>query len=109
MFDNHQIGKYSSVIAFNFVFLIFSNLSLNAQSNPSEYSFLKDIKVEKDLNWSFSSENESISVKDEIKELKEYSISESNSLDVQLIKENRRWDNRGNPRDYSVEAEFYNY
>ena len=110
MFNNHQIGKYSSAIALGLIFLNLNGLSLNAQTNTSEYSFLEDIEAGVNVDWHFPSENESISVKDDIKELEGYSISESDpEADVQIIEENRRWGNRGDVEDFSLEAEFYDY
>ena len=111
MFNNHKIGKYYSAIALSLIFLSFSNISLNAQENTSEYPFLEDIEAGTDLDWSFSSEDESASVRDDIKQLEEYSISESDELesDFQLIEEEPKWGNRGDVEDYSIEAEIYDY
>ncbi|MEL7407239.1 MAG: hypothetical protein AAFN00_09775 [Cyanobacteria bacterium J06558_2] len=83
-------------------------LKPNAQEDESEYRFLQNIEAE-ELDWSFSSENESLSVEDDIRELKDYSISNEAEIDVQLIEEERKWGNQGDVQDYSLEAEFYNY
>ena len=49
-------------------------------------------------------------LKTNIKELEDYSLSDSDAeADVQLIEEYRRWGNRGNVKNYSIEAEFYDY
>ena len=80
------------------------NLSASKQEN-----FLEDIEFQEEVNWSFSSETESLSVRDEITELQEYSASDSEELDVDLEAEDNRWGNRGDVEDYSVEVEVYDY
>lgn len=85
---------------------------LNAQTNTvaDSSSILEGIEAEENLNWGFTSENESISVKDDIKELENYSISESSSEeDVKLIEDTPKWGNRGDIEDYSFEVEVYDY
>lgn len=81
------------------------SLPLNAQS-----TILEDIETDENLNWTFTSEKEPISVKDDIRELKTYSISdEENGTDLQLTEENPKWGNRGDVDDYSLEVEVYDY
>ncbi|HEY9769403.1 MAG TPA: hypothetical protein V6C71_13070 [Coleofasciculaceae cyanobacterium] len=85
-------------------------LPLNAQTDTSEEIFLEDIKVGEDMNWSFSSEDETNSVQNRFNDLGEYSISDStDDANVQLLEENRRWGNRGDATNYLLEAEIYNY
>ncbi len=86
------------------------SLPLNAQTNTSEYDFLNNIETEENLDWSFSSEDESISIKDDLKELGNYSISESElEEDLELTDEDPKWGNRGDVEDLSIEAEVYDY
>lgn len=96
-------------IAIGTMFGIYS-LPLNSQTNTSEYDFLNNIETEENLEWSFSSEDESISIKDDIKELGDYSISESELEEViELSDEDPKWGNRGDVEDLSIEAEVYDY
>ncbi len=86
------------------------SLPLNAQANTSEYDFLNNIETEENIDWSFSSEDESISIKDDLKELGDYSISESElEEDLELTDEDPKWGNRGDVEDLSIEAEVYDY
>ena len=88
----------------------FYSWPLNAQTNTSEYDFLGDIEAGTNVDWSFSSEDESLAVTDDLKELGEYNISDSDSEgDVELIGEEQKWGNRGDVEDFSFEAEVYDY
>lgn len=70
----------------------------------------EDIEADENLNWSFTSENEPITVKDDIRELETYSISDDDEdLDLELEEEDRRWGNRGDVDDYTFEVEVYDY
>ena len=85
-------------------------LPLNAQTDIAEDIFFEDIKAGEDMNWSFSSEDETTSVQNRFNELGEYNISDSaEDGNVQLLEENRRWGNRGNTTNYLLEAEIYDY
>ncbi|MGK7951256.1 MAG: hypothetical protein AB4368_21350 [Xenococcaceae cyanobacterium] len=98
-----QLGNFSAPK------LIYS-LPLNAQTNTSEYEVLNNIETEENIDWSFSSEDESISIKDDLKELGDYSISESElEEDLELTEEDPKWGNRGDVEDLSIEAEVYDY
>lgn len=85
------------------------SLPLNAQtrinqSNPESW------KLEEKTDWNFSSENESISISDDLEGLEEYSISEPNTeTDLAIMEEERKWGNRGDVEDYSIELEVYDY
>lgn len=81
----------------------------NAQTERSQYSFLEGIEAGKDSGWQFSSTSESLSVKDDIKNLEEYSVSESDVTDIELEAESNEGINRRWTKDYSVEAEVYDY
>lgn len=110
MYDKLRLGKYSGAIAIFFTFLSLNSSILNAQENPSEYRFLQDIEAGTNTSWNFTSEDESRSVRDEIKELGDYSLSDSDAeVDVRLVEEERRWGNWGNVEDYSIQTEFYEY
>ena len=84
------------------------SLSVGAQTDPNTFEFDK-IEVGEDTDWEFKSENESVSVQDDLENLKEYSISGSDDSEVRLTEEERRWGNRGDGREYSIETEVYDY
>ena len=94
-------------IALGTILHIYS-LPLNAQTSTSEYDFLKDSKTEANSDWNFSSEEESISIEDDLEELGEYSISEPDS-DTEIIEEEPKWGNRGDVEDFSIETEVYDH
>ena len=97
-------------IILGFILISISSLPLNVQAQTKEYQFLEDIEAGKNVNWSFSSEDETVSLKDEIEALGDYSISNSDvKLDLELSEEDRKWGNRGDAKDYYLEAEVYNY
>lgn len=80
-------------------------LPLKAQTNS-----FQNIETETSTDWSFPSEAESISIKDDLKELEGYSISESElEENIELKEDDRKWGNRGDVEDLSLEAEVYNY
>jgi hypothetical protein len=87
------------------------NLPLNAQNNQLEdNNFQENITPQKDLNWRFSSENESRSLQDNLQNLEEYSISELNSeADLKLTENTPKWGNRGDVEDRSFKIEVYDY
>lgn len=81
------------------------NLPSNAQD-----TVLGDIEADENLNWTFTSENEPISVKDDIRELQTYSISDDDEdLGLELEEDDPKWGNRGDVDDYTFEVEVYDY
>lgn len=85
-------------------------LPLNAQTDIAEDIFFEDIQAGEDINWSYSSEDETILIQDSLEELGEYNLSDSaEDVGVQLREEERRWGNRGNTTNYLLEAEIYDY
>jgi len=99
---------YAGAIALGLVTISVS-LTANAQTDTSDSFEFEKIEVGEDSNWSFSSENEETSVQDDLKDLKQYSISEPNDSGVRLVEEDRRWGNRGNAEDYLIKTDVYNY
>lgn len=69
----------------------------------------EDIEAGNNGRWNFSSEDEAISIEDNLQELKEYDISTPYDSDWRLTEEERRWGNMGNRPDYTLETEIYNY
>lgn len=93
------------------------SLPLNAQTDSSKEFSFEDIQAGKDGSWNFSSEDETISIQDNLRQLnqevkaKEYDISYPYDSDLRLIEEERRWDNTntGNQPDYILETDIYDY
>ncbi len=104
-------NKFSSVaaIALGTILGAFYILPSAAQTNSLESETINNLKIQSDTDWNFSSEDESISVADDLKELDKYNISESDLPDIQLIKHKRRWSNHLNYRRYSLEGALYDY
>ena len=96
-------------IAFGATLTTLYCLPLNAQTRTTQ-SNPKNWELKEKTDWTFSSENESISIQDDLEELEEPSISEPNTeTDLEISEENRKWGNRGDVEDYSIEVEVYDY
>ena len=93
------------------LFSLFVNipLSLNAQTTTSDNISFEDIEAGKDGSWSFSSEDETTSIQDNLEQLRDYDISSPYDSEVKLKEEERRWGNTGDRPDYTLETEVYNY
>ncbi len=97
-------------IALGIIAASFISLPLKAQTNTSEADLFEDIQAGENINWSYSSEDETISIQNSLEELGEYNVSDSaEDVGVQLREEERRWGNRGDAKNYYLEAEIYNY
>jgi hypothetical protein len=98
-------------IALGTTLAITYNLPLNAQSDRLGNNISREgITPNRNFNWSFSSENESISLQDNLQELREYSISESDvEADSKLTENTQKWGNRGDVEDRSFKVEVYDY
>ena len=97
-------------IALGTILTTFYSLPSIAQTNNVvQNKPVENWKLESRTDWNFSSEDESVSVADDLKELREYNISESDLPDVELIKQNGGWRDRLYNRRYTLEAEFYEY
>ena len=88
--------------------LIALTSSVNAQTNNSDFKF-EPIEVGEETNWGFSSEDESPSIKDDIKELEDYSISNTDDTDIRITDEAPRRGNRGELEDFSIDADLFEY
>ena len=97
-----------SAIALGIIVVNLFTLPTNAQTNTSESFNFEEISVGENTDWNFTSENETISVEDNIKNLEDFDISNSNDSDVRLI-EKRGWGNREARPEYSVETTIYDY
>lgn len=91
------------------------SLPLNAQTDSSEEFSFEDIQAGKDGSWNFSSEDETISIQDNLRQLnqevkdRESEISYPYDSDFRLIEEDRRWynTNTGNGPEYILETDIY--
>lgn len=81
-------------------------LQLNAQNNTSEFDSLNNIQVEKDIEFDFSNQNESISIQENIQKLDDYNISEP---ELQPREQEQEWGNTGDVKSHSVDFDIYNY
>lgn len=81
---------------------------LSDLSSSSRDRFLEDIQVGENLNWNFSSEDETRSIEDELKKVSELNLSQSES-DVRIIEEDQKWGNRGDVEDYKFKIDVYEY
>lgn len=97
-----------SVVAIGALFSTINIQPLNAQTDTAANT-IKTWSINEDRDWNFSNTSESLSVKDDIENLEEYSISESDLTDIKLEEESRRTNSRRGIKDYSVEAEVYTY
>lgn len=107
-----KLLRYSAIAIGTMLAGIYS-IPLNAQTPVTKNSStLENIMLEDDFDWSFTSEDESITVKDDIKELEEeeYSITEENTdQDLGLVEEDKKWGNTGDVESKSFEVEVYDY
>ena len=89
-----------------------SSLPLNAQTRTLNDTMFQNIEAGED-GWNFNSEEETKSMQDNLKELEDYSILDSNSdSDIRLVEEDRRWREEGerpNYPDYLLETDIYDY
>ncbi|MEM6611961.1 MAG: hypothetical protein AAF652_06850 [Cyanobacteria bacterium P01_C01_bin.72] len=104
-----QVFKVSA-IALGFIALS-SAFVVNAQIRSSDSFNFEQLQTGENLNWSFSSEDETISIQDNLLELEEISISEPEDFNIRLVDENdyKPWGNTGDKEAYSFEAEVYEY
>ena len=104
-----KAARYLSAIALGTIAVSFATLPTKAQSNTSESFNFEQIDVEEEIEFDFLGENETISVEDELQNLEEYSISESDDFDGKLIEENKNRANKGAQPRYRVNTEIYSY
>ena len=97
------------------VIAINSAMPANAQSRTADSFNFDEISVGEENNWNFSSEDETVSIRDNLQQLREYDLSDIENFDVRLIRERRRrlgikrWGNRGDRSYYSIDDGFYPY
>lgn len=103
---------YLSAIALGTIVVNFSTLPSNAQSTTADSFNFDEISAGGKGSWNFSSEDETVSIRNNLKELREYDISGVENFDVRLIQRrnwrNRRWGNQGD-RYYYIENRIFPY
>ena len=114
MLTTAKLVTHLCIIALGTIVVSFPKLA-SAQSTTSESFNFEEIGIGDERDWNFSSEDEKVSIQDDLKELKEYDISGTEHFDVRLIDERRRrlgiksWGNRGDRSIYSVGDGLYPY
>ncbi len=81
-------------------------LQLNAQNHTSESDSLNNIQVEKDIEFDFPNQNESISIQENIQKIENYNISEP---ELEPREQEQQWGNTGDVKPHSVDFDIYNY
>ena len=112
MLTTAKSAIHLSAIVLGTIVVNFSALPSNAQSTTADSFNFEEITVGDEDNWNFSSEDETVSIRDNLKELREYDISGVEYFDVRSI-QRRNWRNRrgGNQGDryYYIENRIFPY
>ena len=104
---------YTGALSLGIIFTGFSSLPVYAQSKTAD-SFNFDELSAGGSNWNFSSEDETVSIRDDLNRLEEYDAGIEN-FDIRVIRERRRrlgikrWGNRGDRSLYSIDDGLYPY
>ena len=108
-----------SAIVLGIVFASFPVLKSEAQDTTAESFSFDSIIVGNEEGWQFPSENETVSLQDEIKELGDYSVSDADNFRIELIQQNTTLVNQGDRPTYyienriapyySIETQIYDY
>ena len=115
MLTTAKSAIHLSATALGVIAVSIYTLPSNAQSRTADSFNFEQVTVGNEGNWNFSSEDETVSIRNNLKQLKEYDISGVESFDVRLIRENRRrlgnarWGNRGDRPYYSIENRIFPY
>ena len=86
-----------------------------AQSTTADSFNFDELSAGGKGNWNFSSEDETRSIRDNLKQLGEYDISGAENFNIRLTRQNRRrlgigrWANKGDRPYYSIDNGFYPY
>ena len=75
----------------------------HAQNTTADSFNFDEITAGGEDEWTFPSENETVSLKDEIQQLGDYNISDADNFSVKLVQENRTWANKGDRPYYYIE------
>ena len=113
MLTTAKSAIHLSAIALGIIVVNFSTLPSNAQSTTADSFNFEEISAGGKGSWSFSSEDETVSVDNNLKQLNEYDISGVENFDVRSIQRrnwrNRRGGNQGDRPYYSIENRIFPY
>lgn len=102
-----------SAIALGIIVVNLPTLPGNTQSTTADSFNFEEISAGGKGSWNFSSESETASIRDNLKELGEYDISGVENFDIRLIQRrnwrNRRGGNQGDRPYYFVEDRIFPY
>lgn len=110
MLTTAKSAIHLSAVALGIIVVNLSILPSNAQSTTADSFNFDKISAGGKGSWSFSSEDETASIRDDLKQLKEYDISGVENFDIRAI-QRRNWRNRrgGNQGDryYYIENRIF--
>ncbi len=113
MLTTAKSAIHLSAIALGIIVVNFSTPPSNAQSTTADSFNFEQITAGNKDNWNFSSEDETVSIRNNLKKLREYDISGVENFDVRSIQRrnwrNRRGGNRGDRPYYSIEDRIFPY
>lgn len=104
---------YTGALSLGIIVAGFFTLPVHSQSKTADSFNFDELSAGGKGNWNFSSEDETVSIQNNLKQLKEYDISGRENFDIRLIRERRRrlgikrWGNRGDRPYYSVEDRIF--
>ena len=104
-----RVARSLSAIAIGISIINFPMLKTNAQSTTADSFNFEEISIGDDSGWNFSSEDETASLRDEIQNLGEYNISDTNNFNVKLVQENPAWANKTGRPYYYIENRIAPY
>lgn len=112
LYYRSKVSRLGFAIGLGFIIANVCSSPLNAQTTTLKDDMFQNIEAG-DEGWNFISEEETKSIQDNLNQLEDYSIMNSNfDSDFRLVEEDRRWQNQGdrpNYPDYSLETEVYDY
>ena len=106
---------YTGALLLGIIVAGFSPLPVHSQSKTADSFNFDELSAGGRGNWNFSSEDETVSIRDDLNQLKEYDISGIENFDIRVIRERRRrlgikrWGNRGDRSLYFIDDRLYPY
>ena len=106
---------YTGALLLGIIVAGFSPLPVHSQSKTADSFNFDELSAGGRGNWNFSSEDETVSIRDDLNQLKEYDISGIENFDIRVIRERRRrlgikrWGNRGDRSLYFIDDGLYPY
>ena len=110
-----KTALYTSALALGIISADLCALPAYSQSTTADSFNFDELSAGGKGNWNFTSEDETRSIRDNLKQLKEYDISGVENFDIRLTRQNRRrwgigrWANKGDRPYYSIDDGFYPY